>query len=137
MILDKVALEEEITEALRTVIDPEIGLNVVELGLIRGMEISDDKDVKLTMIPGDGKAAKSKVAKGVNPEWTDSKKNTLQVYYDGDSSEEPRLLVQCYDAEVTRKDRIIGSGVIATRRVRPRASISSSMAAPDRAASSM
>ena len=41
--------EEEVTEALRTVIDPEIGLNVVELGLIRGMEF-DENRAKVTMI---------------------------------------------------------------------------------------
>jgi metal-sulfur cluster biosynthetic enzyme len=41
--------EEEILEALRTVIDPEIGLNVVELGLIRGMDLVDDR-VKITLI---------------------------------------------------------------------------------------
>ncbi len=44
-----VSKEEEILEALRTVIDPEIGLNVVELGLIREMEL-DDTGTKITMI---------------------------------------------------------------------------------------
>lgn len=34
-------LEGKAFEALRKVIDPEIGLNVVELGLIRELEISD------------------------------------------------------------------------------------------------
>jgi metal-sulfur cluster biosynthetic enzyme len=33
--------EEGLREALRVVVDPEIGMNVVELGLIRGVEISD------------------------------------------------------------------------------------------------
>lgn len=41
--------EEEILEALRGVIDPEIGLNVVELGLIRNVEVGEDQ-VNLTMI---------------------------------------------------------------------------------------
>ncbi|MCB8917805.1 MAG: metal-sulfur cluster assembly factor [Ardenticatenaceae bacterium] len=41
--------EEEILEALREVIDPEIGLNVVELGLIRNLELND-QGARLTMI---------------------------------------------------------------------------------------
>ena len=41
--------EEEIREALRNVIDPEIGLNVVELGLIRDLELSES-GTKITMI---------------------------------------------------------------------------------------
>lgn len=42
--------EEEILEALRSVIDPEIGLNIVELGLIRNLELKPDGKVKVTMI---------------------------------------------------------------------------------------
>jgi len=41
--------EEEIMDALRSVIDPEIGLNVVELGLIRELEVEEEK-TKVTMI---------------------------------------------------------------------------------------
>ena len=41
--------EEEVREALRNVIDPEIGLNVVELGLIRDLEI-DNGQTKVMMI---------------------------------------------------------------------------------------
>jgi metal-sulfur cluster biosynthetic enzyme len=35
--------QEGLLEALRAVIDPEIGMNVVELGLIRNVEISEDR----------------------------------------------------------------------------------------------
>jgi metal-sulfur cluster biosynthetic enzyme len=36
-------------QALREVLDPEIGLNIIELGLIRDLEIEEDK-ANLTMI---------------------------------------------------------------------------------------
>jgi metal-sulfur cluster biosynthetic enzyme len=42
--------EEEIMESLREVIDPEIGLNVVELGLIRNLEIDDEGNAHIVMI---------------------------------------------------------------------------------------
>lgn len=35
--------EEGLREALRVVIDPEIGMNVIELGLLRGVEIEPDR----------------------------------------------------------------------------------------------
>ncbi len=41
---------EEVMEAMRTVIDPEIGLNIVELGLIRNLEFNEDGNAKVTMI---------------------------------------------------------------------------------------
>ncbi|MCL4255582.1 MAG: DUF59 domain-containing protein [Anaerolineae bacterium] len=41
--------EEGLKEALRSVIDPEIGMNVVELGLIRHTEIQLDR-ANVTMI---------------------------------------------------------------------------------------
>jgi metal-sulfur cluster biosynthetic enzyme len=44
-----VSKEEEIRESLRNVIDPEIGLNVVELGLIREIEVVDSQ-TSVTMI---------------------------------------------------------------------------------------
>lgn len=43
--------EEELIESLRSVIDPEIGLNVVELGLIRNIEMDEENDTAtITMI---------------------------------------------------------------------------------------
>lgn len=43
--------EEELLESLRSVIDPEIGMNVVELGLIRNTEVDEEEDsAKVTMI---------------------------------------------------------------------------------------
>lgn len=41
--------EEGLREALRQVVDPEIGMNVIELGLLRNVEIADDR-AHLTMI---------------------------------------------------------------------------------------
>jgi metal-sulfur cluster biosynthetic enzyme len=42
--------EEELMEALRQVVDPEIGLNIVELGLIRNLEVSETGDAHINMI---------------------------------------------------------------------------------------
>lgn len=47
MIISK---EEELVEALRAVIDPEIGMNIIELGLVRNIEFSEDSSAKITMI---------------------------------------------------------------------------------------
>ncbi|MFH1234292.1 MAG: metal-sulfur cluster assembly factor [Candidatus Diapherotrites archaeon] len=42
--------EKEITKALEGVMDPELGLNIVDLGLIYGIEISGAKvHVKMTL----------------------------------------------------------------------------------------
>jgi metal-sulfur cluster biosynthetic enzyme len=40
--------EREIWDALRAVVDPEIGINVVDLGLIYGVE-HHDRDVRVAM----------------------------------------------------------------------------------------
>lgn len=48
MIISK---EEELIETLRSVVDPEIGLNIVELGLVRNLDIDEAEDTaKITMI---------------------------------------------------------------------------------------
>ena len=43
--------EDNLMEALRAVVDPEIGLEIVELGLIRTIEVDDEKNTAvITMI---------------------------------------------------------------------------------------
>lgn len=42
--------QETIYEALKTVTDPEVGINIVDMGLIYGLEIEDTKvDVFMTL----------------------------------------------------------------------------------------
>ncbi|MBX5464113.1 MAG: metal-sulfur cluster assembly factor [Clostridia bacterium] len=41
--------EEQILNALRVVNDPELGLNVVDLGLVYGVEVDDQGNVKIRM----------------------------------------------------------------------------------------
>ncbi|MCE5193282.1 MAG: iron-sulfur cluster assembly protein [Candidatus Cryosericum sp.] len=41
--------EEQILDVLRTVYDPEIPINVVDLGLVYGVEITKDSDVTVRM----------------------------------------------------------------------------------------
>ena len=41
--------QDDIEEAMRDVVDPELGINVVDLGLLYGMHIDDDAAVTLDM----------------------------------------------------------------------------------------
>lgn len=45
----KIATEAELVEALKTVYDPEIPVNLYDLGLIYDLEIADNGDVKIVM----------------------------------------------------------------------------------------
>lgn len=49
MELDKLNLENKIIDILKTVYDPEIPVDVYELGLIYGIDISDDGFATITM----------------------------------------------------------------------------------------
>jgi metal-sulfur cluster biosynthetic enzyme len=40
---------EDVEEAMKDVVDPELGINVVDLGLVYGINIDDDKNVVLDM----------------------------------------------------------------------------------------
>ncbi len=47
--MDKQALEERIIAALKTVYDPEIPVDIYELGLVYGIDIHDDGLVRVRM----------------------------------------------------------------------------------------
>lgn len=47
--LDNQALTAQIYDALHNVYDPEIGINIVDLGLVYGVDIREDGYVTLTM----------------------------------------------------------------------------------------
>ena len=40
---------EDIEEAMRDVVDPELGINVVDLGLVYGVHVGDDRVIALDM----------------------------------------------------------------------------------------
>jgi len=42
-------IEEQIVKMLKTVYDPEIPVNVYDLGLIYGVDVDDEKNVTITM----------------------------------------------------------------------------------------
>ncbi|MBX9690991.1 MAG: metal-sulfur cluster assembly factor [Cyanobacteria bacterium] len=41
--------EDVVRESLRTVVDPELGVNIVDLGLVYGIEIEESSKVKVKM----------------------------------------------------------------------------------------
>ena len=47
--IEKSLLENEVIEALKTVYDPEIPVNVYDLGLIYEIRVDDDKNVHILM----------------------------------------------------------------------------------------
>ncbi|HCO67950.1 MAG TPA: FeS assembly SUF system protein [Dysgonomonas sp.] len=49
MSTDLLKFEEEIVRMLKTVYDPEIPVNIYDLGLIYSVDIDDDKNVTITM----------------------------------------------------------------------------------------
>lgn len=48
-IAEKKALETQIIDVIKTVYDPEIPVDIYELGLIYEIKISDEKDVEVVM----------------------------------------------------------------------------------------
>ncbi len=47
--MEKIELEERIIEVLRTVYDPEIPVNIYDLGLIYRIELNDELSVDMTL----------------------------------------------------------------------------------------
>ena len=48
------ARHDDVMEALKNVIDPELGVNIVDLGLIYGIEWDDENDalvIRMTLTP--------------------------------------------------------------------------------------
>ena len=41
--------DEDVLEAMKDVVDPELGINVVDLGLVYGVQVHDDATVTLDM----------------------------------------------------------------------------------------
>lgn len=47
--IEKSLLKNEIVEALKTIYDPEIPVNIYDLGLIYDLEVSDNAEARVTM----------------------------------------------------------------------------------------
>lgn len=47
--IEKSLMEAEVVEALRTVYDPEIPVNIYDLGLIYEVNVSEDRNVQIVM----------------------------------------------------------------------------------------
>lgn len=47
--MEKIELEEKIVEMIKTVYDPEIPVNIYDLGLIYRIELNDDNSVDIDM----------------------------------------------------------------------------------------
>ena len=47
--MTETASEADVTEAMRDVVDPEIGINIVDLGLVYGVRVSEDNVATLDM----------------------------------------------------------------------------------------
>ena len=47
--MDKEKITEDIIATLKTIYDPEIPVDIYELGLIYGIDLNDDGDVKISM----------------------------------------------------------------------------------------
>ena len=44
-----VATDEDVLEAMRDVVDPELGINVVDLGLVYGIHVDEDSNAVIDM----------------------------------------------------------------------------------------
>lgn len=47
--IDKDAVKERVIDVLKTIYDPEIPVSIWELGLVYGIDVSDEGDLKVTM----------------------------------------------------------------------------------------
>jgi metal-sulfur cluster biosynthetic enzyme len=46
----KSALLEDVEEAMRDVVDPELGVNVVDLGLVYGIDVADEGEAQVAVL---------------------------------------------------------------------------------------